>query len=51
MLRALFQSPIGENGDGIIRNINMAISWYQISAEQGYKKAQSRMEILLKKYR
>ena len=40
-----------ENGDGIIRNINMAISWYQKSAEQRYKKAQSRMEILLKKYR
>ncbi len=37
-----------KNGDGIDKNINQAIYWYENSAKQGYKKAKNKLEKLLK---
>ena len=37
-----------EDGDGIAKNIDQAIFWYKKAVEQGYQKAQSRLEKVLK---
>ena len=37
-----------ENGNGIVKDIDQAIYWYEKSAEQGNQDAQNKLEKLLK---